>query len=69
MNALSGSDNETVAQVAFSTIVAKIENSDSRKYWNYVLKNLILLDRSIEASLFVKDISESYAERFTSDNI
>jgi len=42
---LSGKDKETKDRMAFSIIVDKFETSTSRNKWNYLIKNLILLDR------------------------
>lgn len=55
---LSGKDPETKPSLAFSVITAKLEASKSRKYWNYIVKNLVVLDRAIDENLFVKDIAK-----------
>lgn len=44
--------------MAFNVITAKLETSKSLKYWNYVVKNLVVLDRAIDENLFVKDIAK-----------
>ncbi|CAD8093828.1 unnamed protein product [Paramecium sonneborni] len=56
MLTLSGKDPETRPQVGFTTILAKLESSQSKIYWNYIIKNLIILDRCIEYRFFVSDI-------------
>ena len=33
-------------------------NSDSKDMWNYILKNLIILDRCVEEKLFLWEISD-----------
>lgn len=58
MQALAGRDEETRSEVAFRTIVVKMQYSDSLKKWNYVIKNLIILDRCVEERYFLQDISE-----------
>ncbi|CAK89839.1 unnamed protein product (macronuclear) [Paramecium tetraurelia] len=70
MLTLSGKDPETRPQVGFTTILAKLESSQSKIYWNYIIKNLIILDRCIEYRFFVSDIAdmninyvENYVER------
>ncbi|CAD8080647.1 unnamed protein product [Paramecium primaurelia] len=70
MLTLSGKDPETRPQVGFTTILAKLEQSQSKIYWNYIIKNLIILDRCIEYRFFVSDIAdmnvnyvENYVER------
>jgi len=55
---LAGNNAQTSAMFAFKVLVSKLETSESRKYWNYVIKNLIILDRAIDEGLFVSEISE-----------
>jgi hypothetical protein len=45
LTSLSGKDKETQDEVAFSTITYKLETSASKNKWNYLIKNLIILDR------------------------
>ena len=48
--------------------MAKLETSESRGKWNYLIKNLILIDRMLEERYFVREISEieiDYVENFT----
>lgn len=47
---------ETRAQVGFATLVTKLETSESKEKWNYLLKNLIILDRCVESRFFLMDI-------------
>lgn len=58
MDTLAGNNAQTSAMFAFKVLVSKLETSESRKYWNYVIKNLVILDRAIDEGLFVKEISE-----------
>ena len=58
LSAFNGTDPETKPADAFKTIINKLKTSDSRTKWNYIIKNLIILDRAIEEGLFVVDISE-----------
>jgi len=58
LKTLSGKDNETKASYGFQTLVNKLRTSDSRKYWNYLMKNLVILDRAIEDGLFCKEVSQ-----------
>ena len=58
MKTLKGTDHETKANVAYNLIIAKIQSSDSRGKWNYLMKNLIILDRMIEQRVFVHQLSE-----------
>jgi len=60
MEAFSGASQEVRAHIAFTTIITKIQNSDSRIYWNYLIKNLIVLDYSVEYMYFLQDIKEMY---------
>ena len=55
---LSGKDQETKASFAFGVIIAKLETSHSKIYWNYMVKNLIILDRAVEERLFLNDIAK-----------
>jgi len=57
METFRGKDNETKAEIAFYTIVAKIEASGNRTKWKYILKNLMILDRLVEEGLFVDKIN------------
>lgn len=54
---LSGKDPETRPQIGFTTIVGKMEQSQSKSYWNYIIKNLIILDRCLDCQFFVQDIA------------
>lgn len=56
LNTLGGKDLETRPQVGFATIVSKLETSESKEKWNYLLKNLIIFDRCVEAKFFLHDI-------------
>ena len=44
LNTLYGEDKETRPEKAYLTIVAKIENFDQSRYWNYIVTNLVMLD-------------------------
>ena len=39
-------------------ITAKMQTSQSKKYWNYQVKNMVVLDRLIDEDLFLTDIAE-----------
>jgi hypothetical protein len=68
---LSGQDSETPAKLGFQTIVTKLEVSSSRKKWCYIIKNLIILDRTVEEKLFLEEIANhpiKTAETFTEDD-
>lgn len=54
LKSLKGKDPETKAELAFSTITMKLEGSESRKLWYYLIKNLIILDRCVEDKTFLK---------------
>ena len=58
MQTLAGRDTETRSEVGFRTIVVKMQYSDSLKKWNYIVKNLLILDRCVEEKYFLNDISE-----------
>ena len=58
MNTLAGHDEETRSEVGFRTLVVKMQYSDSLRKWNYIVKNLIILDRCVEDKYFLQDISE-----------
>ncbi len=58
LKTLSGDDKETKALSGFQTIINKLQTSDSRKHWNYLMKNLVLLDRTVEEGLFVEEIAQ-----------
>jgi len=58
INTLRGLDTETRPQQAFNTIVLKILHSESRNMWNYMIKNLIMLDRCVEEKLFLWEIAD-----------
>jgi len=58
LQTLAGHDVETRSEVGFRTILVKMQYSDSLKKWNYVIKNLIILDRCIDEKYFLNDISE-----------
>ena len=58
MKTLKGKDHETKANIAYNLIIAKIQSSDSRGKWNYLVKNMIILDRMIEQKIFVHQVSE-----------
>lgn len=47
----------TSGSIAYNTIIIKLERSDSRFKWNYLIKNLIILDRATEEEIFIYDIS------------
>lgn len=51
-----GRDSETKPEIAFYTIVAKIEASGNRTKWKYILKNLMILDRLLDERLFIDKI-------------
>lgn len=55
---MAGKDNETRPEVAFRTLIVKLQYSESLKKWNYIVKNLIILDRMVEEKYFLNDISE-----------
>ena len=57
MKALRGVDTETPATTAYSTLIGKIETSESKGKWNYMMKNLIILDRMINEKMFLKEFS------------
>lgn len=40
------------------TLMAKLEASDGRKKWNYIIKNLIIFDRCVEEKKFLNEISK-----------
>lgn len=45
-----------------------MQTSDSRNKWNYIIKNLIILDRAIDEGLFVYDIAKlkiDFVENFS----
>ena len=58
MQTLAGHDAETRSEVGFRTILVKMQYSDSLKKWNYIVKNLIILDRCTDEKYFLNDISE-----------
>ena len=58
MQTLGGKDPETRPQVGFSLLVAKLQSSDSLTKWNYIIKNLIILDRCVEEKYFLFDIAD-----------
>ena len=58
INTFRGLDTETRPQQAFNTIVLKILHSESRNMWNYMIKNLIMLDRCVEEKLFLWEIAD-----------
>lgn len=53
---LHGKDKETRAEVAFATITAKISSSISARKWNYIVKNLIILNMCVNERIFLIDI-------------
>lgn len=55
---MRGEDPETPANLAFMTLMAKLEASDGRKKWNYIIKNLIIFDRCAEERKLLAEISE-----------
>lgn len=68
LNTLTGNDTETRASAGFSIICAKMQAGDSRNKWNYILKNLIVLDRTAEEGVFLRDIRDlkmEYIDNFT----
>jgi len=67
LKTLAGEDKETKPNIAFNVIIAKLQSSDSRGYWNYLVKNLVILDRMLDDKRFVHDVSElelDYVENF-----
>ncbi len=48
LSTLCGGDSETPPKEAFKKIIAKCELSDSKNKWNYLIKNLIILDRCVD---------------------
>ena len=58
MQTLADKDKETRASVAIQTFLAKLEASESRKFWNYMVKNLVILDRAIDERLCLDEISK-----------
>ena len=62
LSCLAGNDTETRPSAAFTTIVEKLQSSKSRFHWNYILKNLVILDRCVEEGLFLFDISELHLD-------
>lgn len=71
LSCLADNDPETRPSMAFSTIIAKLQTSDSRHEWNYILKNLVLLDRCVEEGLFLYDVVEldlDFVKNFTDKN-
>lgn len=57
LTTLAGKDEETRSEIAFLLIMAKLETSESLKKWNYIVKNLIILDRCVEEKYYLNDIS------------
>jgi len=57
LQTLSGRDPETRPDVAFSLLQSKMQYSESKNIWNYLVKNLVLLDRCAEDRSFVSDIA------------
>ena len=55
---MRGEDPETPANLAFTTLMAKLEASDGRKKWNYIVKNLIIFDRCVDERKFLTEIAE-----------
>jgi len=56
LQTLGGKDKETRSEIGFLTLMTKIECSDSLRKWNYVVKNLIILDRCVEEKYYLNDI-------------
>lgn len=51
--------------------MVKLQYSDSLKNWNYIIKNLLILDRCVEDKLFLTDIGEmnfSHIENFKDED-
>ena len=48
VSTLLGRDSETRPEIAFYTIIAKLEASGNRVKWKYVLKNIMILERVVE---------------------
>ncbi|KAL4496040.1 hypothetical protein ABPG72_015462 [Tetrahymena utriculariae] len=57
LQTLAGNDPETRPDVAFQLIQSKMQYSESKNQWNYLVKNLIILDRCVEDRSFVNDIA------------
>jgi len=55
---LSGKDKETRPSVAFNMLKVKLETSESKKHWNYIIKSLIIFDRIIEEKLYLDEIAK-----------
>lgn len=58
LEAFRNNDPETRSQVAISSLLEKLEKSDERKEWVFVLKNLVVMDRSVEEHLMLPEISD-----------
>ena len=58
ITSLKDEDPETLAGLAFTTLMAKLEASDGRKKWNYLVKNLIIFDHCTEERCFLNEINE-----------
>ena len=54
--ALHGKDKDTRAEIAFTTITAKMQSSMSSKSWNYIVKNLVILNMCVDERVFLLDI-------------
>jgi hypothetical protein len=50
---LRGLDLETNDKMGFENLIAKCELSESRNKWNYLVKNLLILDRIVSDNLFL----------------
>ena len=59
---MKGNDKEISAEAAFQTIIKKIQSSDSKNKWNYLVKNLLIIDRLIDERCFLKEIATSNLE-------
>ena len=54
---LTSGDEETEPQSGINMLIGKLQASTSTACWNYVLKNLIVMDRVVEARLFLDEIA------------
>jgi len=58
MQAFSGKSHEIRGTSAFYLIIAKLQASKSKTSWNFIMKNLIILDKAVENRYFTKEIAE-----------
>ncbi|CAD8083941.1 unnamed protein product [Paramecium primaurelia] len=69
---LSGKDPDTSQQIGITTIFTKLESSESKIYWNYIIKNLIILDRCVENRFLVTEIANmniTYVENYVEQDL